>query len=140
MFSVSMPSGSLAGLLLSWPLAELVSFGSSTGALQRSIRAFRSDAAFDDQRAANLLEVLVLRREGLEHAVGAGERRVRADVDDDPVVPVGRRERERVFEVGLGARLVDDLEARGALLRNVCLSVRIVSVTSPVGALVSRTR
>ena len=108
---------------------------------QRPIRACRSKAAFDDERPANLLEILVLRREGLEHAVGAGERRVRADVDGDPLVPVGHRERERVFVVGLGARLDQRPGSPAAELpRNVCLSVRIVSVTLLLGALVSRTR
>ena len=85
-----MPPGSLDGGLPFWALTLLVSPGSSTRRLQRSIRPCRPKSAFDDQRAANLVQVLILRRERLEHLVGAGEIRIGADVDDDPVVPVGR--------------------------------------------------
>jgi hypothetical protein len=53
---------------------------------------------------------------------------------------MGRRELERVFEVGEVAGFVEDLEAAAELSRNVCLSVRSVTVTSWSGWAVNRMR
>ena len=63
----------------------------------------RTDAALDDQRPANLVEVLIPWRERHDVVVRASEVRIGADLDRRPIVPVAAVEHNGVFEVAADA-------------------------------------